>query len=107
MASQLGVLGVHWGTIPPRWLCCIVQALSHGVWALGVEGWRKCEGHFALHNSADAVVCCEAKWQRWLERQEERCRSDTSQADFFDSRWWESYWRRVEISKILKDLDDK
>ena len=77
------------------------------MWALGVERWCKCEGCLALHNSADAVVRCEAKWQRWLERHEERCRSDTSRADFFDSSWWESYWRRVEISTILKDLEDK
>ena len=73
MARQLGVLGVHWGAIPSRSLCCIVQTMSHGVWALGVERWHKCEGRLALHDSADAVIRCEAKWQWWLERQEERC----------------------------------
>ena len=26
---------------------------------------------------------------------------------FFDSRWWESYWRRIELSKLLKDLEGK
>ena len=107
MASQLGVLGVHWGAIPPRWLFCLVQSVSHGMGALGVERCRECEGLRALHDSADAVIRCEAEWQRWLERQKERCCNDTSRAEFLDSRWWESYWRRVEISKLLKDLEDK
>ena len=57
--------------------------MSHGAWASCVGRWRKCEGRLALHDSANAVIHCEAKWQRWLERQEERYRSDTSRADFF------------------------
>ena len=77
------------------------------MWALDVERWLECKSLCALYDSADAVIRCEAEWQRWLERQEERCHKDTSRADFFDSRWWESYWRRIEISKLLKDLEDK
>ena len=103
MASQLGVLGVRWGAIPPRWLCYVVPMVSHGMWTLGAERWRYCEAHRALRDSADAVIRCEVEWQRWLERQEERCRDDTTKADFFDSRWWEPYWRRIEISKLIKD----
>ena len=77
------------------------------MWALVMERWRKHKGLRALHDSTDAVIRCDVEWQRWLERQEKRCRSDTSRADFFDSRWWESCWRRIEISTLLKDLEDK
>ena len=107
MASQLGVLGARWGAIPPRWLCYVVPTVSHGMWTLGAERWSNCEAHRALHDSVDAVIRCEVEWQRWLQRQEERCRDDTTKSDFFDSRWWESYWRRIEISKLLKDPKGK
>ena len=33
-------------------------------------------------DSIDIVIRCEAAWQCWLERQEERCRNDTSAAEF-------------------------
>ena len=77
------------------------------MWALGVERWRDCKGLRALHDSAHAVIHCKAVWQWRVEWREERCHNDTSRADFFDSRWWESYWRRIEISKLLKNLEDK
>ena len=77
------------------------------MWALGVERGRKCEGRRALQDSANAAIHYKAEWQQWIERQEKRCHSDTSRVDFFDSRWWKSYWPRIEISKFLKDLEGK
>ena len=56
MASQLGLLGVHWGAIPPCWLCYVVPMVSHGMLTLGVERWRKCEAHRALRDSVDTVI---------------------------------------------------
>ena len=32
------------------------------MWALGMEGWRKCETYRALHDSVDAVIRYEAEW---------------------------------------------
>ena len=81
------MLGRHPPTL--AMLCC--PTVSHGMCTLSMESWRKSEAYGPLRNSVDAVICCEVEWQWWLQRQEERCRSDTSRADFFDSRWWESY----------------
>ena len=81
VATQLGVMGVRWDAIPPR--TTLSKTVRHAVWALNMEGWRKCEAHYAQCDSTNTVIRCEVEWQRWLERQEERCHDDTSAAGFF------------------------
>ena len=78
-------------------------------WGVGIRR-RRVETHRILHcsvGSTDTIIHCEAERQLWRERQEERCCSDTSKTDFFDPSVRESYWRRIEISELLKDLEGK
>lgn len=75
------------------------MGIREGRVALGV----KLIAH-TLRDIADAVIRYEVERQRWLEQKEERHRDDKSKSEFFDSRWCESYWHRIQISRFFKDF---
>ena len=47
---------------------------------------------------------CEERWQRRLERQKALHSDDVALADSCYHESWESYWRRIDIRQMFRDL---